>query len=449
MTASTLLADFGASRIKCALWSHDAQAITAIRECAAPSAQQGAFGEVEVDPEAYWRALVTTAGELLCAAGRVDALWLCTEMHGVLVGSAKGGSPHTPYISWRDERSHRALLGVVPISDRLSSCGDRFLEATGMRLRPGLPLLTLAYFQHAGQLPPEPYLFTLADWLLWRGGESDPAIHASLAAGTGLFDIHTGAWSEQLLELAGLSLHAVRLSKIAPVGTRIGRINLGGHRIDVYGGLGDLQAAACGAGFPAMAPLIINLGTGSQLLVSAEPIPAGIEYRLGVHGDRFGAITHIPSGRALNVFASLCDECAVAGGGRPFFWGRFAEMTVAEVLSARADIDLNVFDAAWRYQQGGAINAIHEGRFTVDNLLATLARSWLEQYVSAMDLVDPSHSQSSFLLSGGLSRRGAFILPVMEQLSGRRGIIATSRTGEETLDGLLALMLYQTLVKPG
>jgi sugar (pentulose or hexulose) kinase len=443
MTVSTLLVDFGASRVKSALWSHEAQMITGVRECVAPPANLGARGEVEIDPEAYWRALEKTAGELLCEEEQIEALWLCTEMHGALIGSAKLGAPLSPYISWRDERSRHTPLNGPSTFDRLQACGDTFFEVTGMRLRSGLPFLTLAHLQLAGQLPRELRLFTLADWLLWRGGERDPAIHSSLAAGTGLFDIRTGTWSERLLEWVGLPRHGIRFPRIAPIGSRIGSITLGGRIINVYGGLGDLQAAACGAGFPKLAPLIVNLGTGSQVLASTDPIPAAVERRPGAFSGLFGAITHIPSGRALNVFAGLIDGCAEAGGGRPFFWDRFAALTAAEVLGARADIDLNVFDAAWRYSQGGSIGAIHEGCLTVDSLLATLARSWLQQYVEAIDMLDPLRIESNFLFSGGLSRRGRFIRPVLERLCGRTGIVAASRTGEETLDGLLTLALHQ------
>lgn len=443
MSISTLLVDFGASRIKSALWSREAQAITAVRECAAPLAQQGPCGEVEIDPEAYWNALERVAGELLYANDQINALWLCTEMHGVLIGSAKSGERHTPYISWRDQRSREEWLNASSTFDRLRAYGDIFFEASGMRLRSGLPFLTLAHLQHAGQLPTELRVHTLADWLLWRGGERNPSIHASLAAGTGLFDIRTEAWSEQLQELAGLPRRGVLLPDIAPAGARIGRIRLGGRMIDVYGGLGDLQAAACGAGFPTAAPLIVNLGTGSQVLASTTQIPAAVERRPGAFGGQFGAITHIPSGRALNVFARLFDGCAEVGGGRPFFWDRFAELTMAEILHAGVNIDLNVFDAAWRYRQGGIINAIHESSLTVDSLLASLARSWLQQYVDAIDLIDPLRTHSSFLLSGGLSRRNSFIQPVLEHLVGRSGIVVPSRTGEETLDGLLTLALSQ------
>jgi hypothetical protein len=210
----------------------------------------------------------------------------------------------------------------------------------------------------------------------------------------------------------------------------------------VRGALGDLQAAVYGAGFPREASMIINLGTGSQVLRQSDRLPAGVESRPGPDGGQFGAITHIPSGRALNVFAGFLDGCAQAGGGQPFFWQRFAALTTEQVLAAPASVDLKVFEAAWRYQDGGAIAAIHEGRFGVDQMLAALAHSWLAQYADAIRILDPDQEEASFLLAGGLSRRAGFILPVLEALTGRTGIAASSATGEETLDGLLALALH-------
>jgi hypothetical protein len=116
-------------------------------------------------------------------------------------------------------------------------------------------------------------------------------------------------------------------------------------------------------------------------------------------------------------------------------------LNVAQVLAADNDIniDMGVFAAAWRYQHGGAILNIHEGRFSLDTMLAALAKSWLMQYAAAMTALDPARQQSSFLLGGGLCRRAAFILPVLEALTGRVGQTGESRTGEETLDGLLSL----------
>jgi sugar (pentulose or hexulose) kinase len=436
-----LLVDFGASRVKSAFWSEDARRITASLEIAAPVARVGNAGEVECDPEAYWHALERTAGQLLRTQGSADALWICSEMHGMLIGSPDSGLPLTPYIGWRDERTRRSACDAISAIDRIAPHGEAVFAATGMRLRTGLPLLTLAHLRRAEAFSSGARLFTLIDWLLWRGGERDPAIHASLAAGTGLFDISAGDWSPEMLRLAGVYPDELRLPRIARMGASIGRIRVCGHEVDVFGGIGDLQAAAHGAGFPERAPLLVNLGTGSQVLADAKMFPAAVESRVGARGDRFGALTHIPAGRALDVFAGLLDGCADAAGGRAFFWKAFAQLAASDVLTAKEDIDLNVFEAAWRYRGGGSIGGIVEGRWSVATFLAALARSWLAQYAEAMSILDPQRRLQNFIVAGGLSRRASFVLPVLERLCERRGVVAVTSTGEETLDGLLSLAL--------
>jgi hypothetical protein len=112
---------------------------------------------------------------------------------------------------------------------------------------------------------------------------------------------------------------------------------------------------------------------------------------------------------------------------------------MADVLRAKLDVDLNVFDAAWRYQNGGSIAGIHEGKFSPQDLISAIAKCWLGQYAMAMDRLDPARKDDTFLIAGGLSRRADFIAPVLEALSGRKPRLARTETGEETLDGLLEM----------
>lgn len=469
MATSTLLVDFGSSRIKCALWSHAEQAVIAQAECAGPpTIPVGHDDKVEVVAELYWQALEATAGRILQEQGdkiEIDGLWLCCEMHGILVLPdsecvSDTNNPVPTYISWRDGRAMQRVADGCSTYETLvasASTADEFFASSGMKLKAGLPFLTLAHLQrtHAPSLPKAIRLFTLADWLLWRGGERDPGIHASLAAGTGFYDLAQQAWSPRLLQLAGLgelSGHSVRLPRVLPTGQPLGNLVLCGRKISMFGAIGDMQAASFGAGFPLQGKMMVNLGTGSQVLCQLPgnaTIPPGIESRPGVLGGQFTTITHIPCGRALNVFAAFFDDCALAAGGQAFFWPRFTSLSVAQVLAADNDIDIEmgVFAAAWRYRDGdrdgsrdgGAIRHIHEGRFSLDTMLAALAKSWLMQYANAIKLLDPARQQSTFLLGGGLSRRAAFILPVLEVLTERTGQIGEIRTGEETLDGLLRL----------
>ncbi len=434
----TLLVDFGASRVKSALWSNIQQQVVAVRECPAPLPRFGSAGEVEFDPQEYWNAFEETCGDLIETDAGVDCLWICTEMHGVLLASDTGFAV-SPYISWRDERAGRSTSGGISTLDQLSGCEEFFFATTGMKLKAGLPFLTVAHLRQARQLPDSFRLCTLVDWLLLRGGELDPGIHASLAAGTGFFDIGAQAWSTRLMQEAGLERYATRVPRVVKTGQLLGEIVLRGRRIRVFGGLGDLQAAVHGVGFPLQAKLVVNLGTGSQVLGLSRVAASGVERRPGLKNEHFAAITHIPSGRALRVFSEFLDECALAGGGAPFFWQRFAALEATDVLGATLSVDLNIFESAWRFRSGGGIHGIRESSLSSASLMASLAKSWLTQYAQAMDVIDPGRNSAAFLLSGGLSRRAAFILPVLEKLTGRHGLTAVTRTGEETLDGLLAL----------
>ena len=109
------------------------------------------------------------------------------------------------------------------------------------------------------------------------------------------------------------------------------------------------------------------------------------------------------------------------------------------MLDANREVDLNVFEAAWRYRHGGLVGGIKEGRFSPADLMAGVAKGWLAQYAEGMDRLDPLRHQQKFLISGGLSRRASFIVPTVSALSGRNARLAEVVTGEETLDGLLAM----------
>ncbi len=437
--SATFLLDFGASRIKCALWSAGANSLSAEIEVPAPQPALGSGGKVEVDPEAYWRAIEATVGTLVTRHPEVSSVWICSEMHGVIAADMKG-NPITPYISWRDERSTFATEGGQTTFDALSELDKAFFAKSGMRLRPGLPFLTLAHLRRKQAIGTVPIrLFTLVDWLLWRGGERDPAIHASLAAGTGLYDIHDNDWSGDLIQAVGLAACHVATPRVLPAGAILGKIDVAGRRLSVFGGLGDLQAAAFGVGFPRYAGMAVNLGTGSQVLAQDADSRLDFEARPAADGAAFSAITHIPSGRALNVFAACIDGFAAFSGGRPCFWDLFASLRPDEILECPVEVQPAVFAAAWNYQGGGTIGRIHEVGFTSKQLLAGIAKGWLSQYIHAMDLLDPDRTVNRFLVAGGLSRRAAFVLPCLSAMSGRLGIQSEIRTGEETLDGLLAL----------
>ena len=438
-----LLVDFGASRIKAAVWSCNQNMIIEVSECDAPTPEIGSSGEVEVDPELYWTGLNSTAGPLLERHPNVDCMWICAEMHGVLLLEAASQKPLTAYISWRDERAGKIIDGKPSTFSRFDNKNfrDSFLNLSGLKLRVGLPFVTLSHLgDRLGRLP-EFKVCTLVDWILYRGGEKNPKTHPSLAAGTGFYSLLNGAWSDELIKSSSSHLKINQFSTLSKLGESIGKISIGNCSLKVYGGLGDMQAAVFGAQFPKRGRLLINLGTGSQVVGDILHVEPSVEKRPGASGEVFAAFTHIPSGRGLNVFAKFIDGISLLGGGKPVFWEIFGSLQPNEILASAIEIDLNVFEASWRYVSGGFIAGINENTFEARALIAGLAKSWLNQYKVAMDLIDPRHEINEFLIAGGLSRRSSFVLSVLEKLSGRSGHLSETVTGEETLDGLLNLAL--------
>lgn len=439
MTDSIVLLDFGASRTKAVLWSRSQSRTIGSRECSSPTLKRGPKGEVVGDPEQYWRTLELTAGALAELDDSIQDIWLCAEMHGFMLADPVSAKPVTPYISWQDQRAcHQTEKGISKLQELQQTTSSLLQSEGGMRLRPGLPIANLACL--GSELAGSMQFLTLVDWLLLRGGEPSPRCHATLAAGTGLYSLADKIWSDNLMTQAGIAPLNLRMPQVNhDVSSPIGSITLKGRSLRVWGGLGDLQAAAHGMGFPNKAPVLVNLGTGSQVMVAAQSPISDVELRICAEGQLAHAITHIPSGRALNTFASFIDDCANVGGGQPFFWRVFSGLNVQQVLDAEPCVDLNTFSSSWRYLEGGNISGIYEGKFTSAWFIAALAKSWLIQYAQALSSMASLTSRAHFLLGGGLSRRAAFIPLVLETLLSSKSIEVPLRTGEETLDGLLSL----------
>lgn len=439
MSCASVLVDFGASRIKSVLWCEEKAGILGERDLPAPVPVPGGHGEVEIDPELYCDAFDRAVGDFARTYEEIDSIWLCSEMHGFLLADLSG-KPLTPYISWRDNRASHKEPGKTTALERLSSAPDEILRITGMKPRPGLPLVNLAHMAGTFRFPSPFRLLTLPDWILMKFGEKNPSTNPTMAAGTGFYDIERSAWSGEMLSLAGFSGEKVALGALAKPSEPVGTIGIAGKRINVYGGFGDFQTALLGGGFPSVSTLAVNLGTGSQVArnLAGPASNTGIERRPGIFGGQFAALTHIPSGRALNVFADFVDGCSRMGGGGDIFWNMFKSLEPSEVLGARIAVDLNVFNAAINYRDGGSISRIHEGSSSPREFLAGLARSWLEQYSRAASNLDPEFEEPAISLFGGLSRRAGFIAPVLSELCRRQVRTVTPVTGEETLDGLLA-----------
>lgn len=225
---------------------------------------------VEQDPLELWQSVVEAAAACLDAArpARLAAVAIANQRESVLLWERSSGRPLGPCITWQCRRS----------ADFCQTLVGRGLEPF-LRSRTGLtidPLFSAGkarwLLDHtprgrqraaAGEL----CIGTVDSWVLWN--LTNGAVHATdmtNAARTQLFNLHTLAWDDELLELFGVPRAA--LPEVRPSSALYGETAAPGlpAGVPIAALIGDSHGALYGhAGFQPGA-IKATYGTGSSLM---------------------------------------------------------------------------------------------------------------------------------------------------------------------------------------
>jgi glycerol kinase len=250
-----------------------------------------ADGWVEHDPEEIWSSTVRVCREALEKTdGDVVTLGITNQRETTVVWERATGKPIYNAIVWQDRRTAEACRtlagrGLEPEVTRRS----------GLLLDPYFSAGKLAWIldhcdararAEAGELA----FGTVDSFLLWRltGGRVH-ATDATNASRTSLFNIHSGVWDEDLLEIFGVPKAVLPevMDSAAPFGVTDAAIL--GREIPIGGIAGDQQAALIGQACfePGMIKstygtgCFVILNTGDQPLVSANRLLTTIAYQIG------------------------------------------------------------------------------------------------------------------------------------------------------------------------
>ena len=243
-------------------------------------------GWVEQDPLAIWRAQLDTAREVLAKGSRgaadVAAIGITNQRETTVVWERATAVPVAPAIVWQDRRTAAAC-------DALRAAGHEPLVArrTGLVLDPYFSATKLRWIlEHVpgglerarrGELAGG----TVDSWLVWNltGGRVH-ATDASNASRTLLYDIHAGAWDDELLELFGVPREL--LPAIVDTSGVVGETEpeLFGGPLPIAALCGDQQAALFGQGCVAAGQAKVTYGTGCFLLAHTGAAAVASRHRL-------------------------------------------------------------------------------------------------------------------------------------------------------------------------
>jgi len=271
-------------------------------------------GWVEHDPLEIWETQIGVAREVLLQSGvdprQVAAIGITNQRETTVVWERKSGRPIYNAIVWQDRRT-------APICDAIKSDADL---SDHIRARTGL--VVDAYFSGTkvkwlldhvegarekarnGELA----FGTIDTWLLWNltGGQVH-VTDVTNAARTMLFDIHTRAWDERLLN--ALDLPPSLLPEVKPSSVVLAhtRPDLFGVPIPIAGVAGDQQAALFGQAClrPGMAKN--TYGTGCFLLMNTgdRPVPSQAGLLTTIAWEVGGRVTYALEGSVFIAGAAI------------------------------------------------------------------------------------------------------------------------------------------------
>ena len=178
-------------------------------------------GWVEQDPEEVWQAVLSVIRKIVDQAGSqvsIKAISMAVQS-GSLVPANQAGEAVYPLITWLDGRSEKLVADWIA-----AGVEKQIKPLSGWSLYAGLPLPSIAWLKvnNPQVFEKASHYFSVNDYLAQRlTGKF--VTNPSNAGGMQLLDIHTGAWSTPICELAGITPQM--LSELQPSGTIIGEIS--------------------------------------------------------------------------------------------------------------------------------------------------------------------------------------------------------------------------------
>ncbi len=244
-------------------------------------------GAAEQDPDTWWEAAVSAAGEVRRVAGKdceIRAVGLTGQMHSaVFVG--ENGRVLRPAILWAD---NRATGQAQMISDRLGA------RALWRVVRNPIPVgFTAPSILWVRENEPRIYERTIKvvqpkDYVIMRLTDTI-GTDISDASATGLMDIRRRSWSDEVLDALEIprdilpEIHLPGDTAGMPTGHTASKFSLKSSIPVIYGG-GDQPVQAVGNGIIRPGTASVTIGTGGQVLLPVDVLnDTGVDRRLTIH----------------------------------------------------------------------------------------------------------------------------------------------------------------------
>ncbi len=256
--------DLGTSGDKATLFTTDGQLVGSV--VAAYPCQYTAGNRAEQNPEDWYGAVCRTTRGLMERISPADVVGVSFSGHMMGMVLLDGqGQLLRPAIIWADQRATREQEILT------QRVGDqRFYEITGNRNNPTNSVCKIMWSEANDNLTsPVGKVLNCKDYLVYRLTGSLGTDYSD-ASGTGIFDLNTFTWSEEILEAAGIGADVMpqlyASTDLAGGITRQAALDTGLlEGTPVFCGCGDGTAASVGSGIAQVGQGYLSLGTSAWI----------------------------------------------------------------------------------------------------------------------------------------------------------------------------------------
>ena len=209
-------------------------------------------GWVEHDPQEIWdsqrNAVTAVLKKAVVSAEEIDSIGITNQRETTLIWERASGKPVFNAIVWQDRRTAGTCEELIDqgkaaiFTEKTGLVVDAYFSATKIKwILDNDP--ELRQRATAGELA----FGTVDSWLIWQlTGGVNHVTDATNASRTMIYNIHKGAWDDELLEI--LDIPKALLPKVVNSSEVVGTTNpaLFGSAIKIAGIAGDQQAALFG-----------------------------------------------------------------------------------------------------------------------------------------------------------------------------------------------------------
>jgi sugar (pentulose or hexulose) kinase len=424
--------DLGSTSIKAAVLNLESGQVEHVVSQPFPAPATPGPGHFEIDVSDVANRSRELLTELVHQTPDCDRVLTCGQMGGLALVDARG-QPHSPYRSWRDQRTlNRHPSGGSYFDVLQQRLTDYDVTVIGRELRSGSTISLLSWLVETGQKPVDDlFPVTLVDAVIAQLCQCPPVTEPTQALG--LLDLTRRERHLPLFEAAGVP--GIARSRIAGIDDIVGVCRLGGANLRFHPGVGDQQAALMGVDLQED-ELSVNCSTGSQVSRIARTFqPGDYQIRPYFGGRLINTVAQLPAGRSLNVLVDLLTELARAEGVElKRVWQTIAERS-AEEPPEELDVDLAFYSSP--LGDHGHVSRITTENLSVGAVFRAAFSDMADNYLACAQRVSADRPWRQAVLSGGLTNKLAVL----------RGMIASrlqtpireSHEAEETMMGLLKL----------